>query len=130
MKLLDTVFLIDLQREMNSGASGPAHHFLGQQADEEFAISVISLLEFLEGYEQTRDGEEFLEPFVKLEVSQNVSRCGSRIRRHLRQQGLCIGDFDILIAATALEADVELVTADKDHFARIDGLTLISYRDL
>lgn len=127
MKVLDTTFLIDLQRELAAEEPGPAQQFLARHEDDEFAVSVISMLEFLEGYERTRDGEDFLDPFVRLEVNERVCRSGSRIRRRLRQQGKSIGDFDILIAATALEAEAELVTSDRSHFERIPELRLVDY---
>ncbi|MEJ2078895.1 MAG: type II toxin-antitoxin system VapC family toxin [Acidobacteriota bacterium] len=127
MKVLDTTFLIDLQRELAAGEPGPAQQFLTLHEDDEFAISVISMLEFLEGYERTKDGEDFLEPFVRLEVNENVCRIGSRVRRYLRRQGKSIGDFDILIAATALEAEAELVTSDRGHFERVPQLRLVNY---
>src|SRR5438132_1481759 len=43
------------------------------------------------------------------------------IRRILRPQGRLIGDIDTLIAATALERDLTLVTTDSD-FQRVPGL--------
>jgi predicted nucleic acid-binding protein len=90
---------------------------------------VVCALEFLEGYAQLRDGEEFLSPFPQLDVTARVSRTGSRIRRQLREQGARIGDFDILIGATALDVGADLVTADPDHYARIPSLAVTGYRD-
>jgi tRNA(fMet)-specific endonuclease VapC len=46
----------------------------------------------------------------------------------LRQQGRPIGDFDVLIAATALELDVEIVTENTTHFEAVAGLTTTRYR--
>jgi predicted nucleic acid-binding protein len=43
------------------------------------------------------------------------------IRRILRPQGRLIGDIDTLIAATALERDLTIVTTDSD-FQRVPGL--------
>lgn len=128
MKLLDTGFLIDLQQELTAGREGPARSFLARHSEEQFAISVIAMLEFLEGYERVQDGEDFLEAFVKYEITERVCRTGSRVRRALRKQGRSIGDFDILIAATAIEAEAELVTSDESHFGRIEGLQVTEYR--
>lgn len=129
MKILDTCFLIHLQREWVRRQPGPATRFLERHAGEEFGVSVISTLEFLEGYGHPADGERFLAPFPQLPVTTEVARIGSRIRRDLRQRGEMIGDFDILIAATALEAGRALVTDNTRHFERIDGLLLEGYRD-
>ena len=128
MKLLDTCFLIHLQREWIQKQSGPATRYLESHSGEEFGLSVISVLEFLEGYEHSADGERFLVPFPRLEVTTKVVRIGSRIRRDLRQRGEMIGDFDILIAATALDADRPLVTDNVRHFERIEGLIVEKYR--
>ena len=42
----------------------------------------------------------------------------------LHQRGMLIGDADILIAATALEYGLDLVTNNTNHYARIVGLSL------
>lgn len=62
-------------------------------------------------------------------MTTEVSRIGSRIRRILRQRGEMIGDFDILIAATAQEAGPCLVTDNTKHFKRIEGLEVEGYRE-
>ena len=49
-------------------------------------------------------------------------------RRSLRHTGPPIGDFDVLIAATALDADAELTTANQHHFGRVEGLSVRGYR--
>ena len=128
MRVLDTAFLIDLQREWARGEAGPATRFLREHAQEECGVSVVSVLEFLEGYQSVRDGEAFLEPFVWIDVTARVARSGSRLRRDLHRAGHPIGDFDVLIAATALEAGATLVTADARHFQRVEGLCLETYR--
>lgn len=129
MKLLDTCFLIDLQREWVRKQPGPATRYLERYSSEEYGASVITVLEFLEGYPHPADGERFLAPFPQLAVTTEVARSGSRIRRTLRQRGEMIGDFDILIAATALTAGLTLITDNTRHFERIEGLMVEGYRD-
>ena len=129
MKLLDTCFLIQLQREWVLKQPGPAVRYLERHAGEQFGVSVIATLEFLEGYRNPADGERFLDPFPQLVVTSQAARIGSRIRRDLRQKGEMIGDFDILIAATALETGRILVTDNARHFERIEGLAVETYRD-
>ena len=129
MKLLDTCFLIQLQREWVLKQPGPAVRYLERHAGEQFGVSVIATLEFLEGYQRPADGERFLDPFPQLPVTMQVARTGSRIRRELRRKGEMIGDFDILIAATALEAGQIMVTDNARHFERIEGLVVEAYQD-
>jgi len=128
VKILDTCFLIHLQREWVRKQPGPATRYLERHAGEEFGVSVITTLEFLEGYQSPADGERFLDPFPQLAVTTDVARIGSRIRRDLRQRGEMIGDFDVLIAATALETGRVLVTDNTRHFERVEGLLVEGYR--
>ena len=129
MKLLDTCFLIQLQREWVLKQPGPAVRYLERHAGEQFGVSVIATLGFLEGYQRPADGERFLDPFPQLPVTMQVARTGSRIRRELRRKGELIGDFDILIAATALEAGMIMVTDNARHFEPIEGLVVEAYQD-
>lgn len=129
MRLLDTCFLIHLQREWIHNKPGPATRYLQRHAGDEFGVSVIAALEFLEGYQNPADGERFLDPFPQLAVTSQIARIGSRIRRDLRQKGEMIGDFDILIAATALDGGQVLITDNTRHFERVQGLAVEGYRD-
>jgi predicted nucleic acid-binding protein len=45
-----------------------------------------------------------------------------RLRALLRLQGTLIPDLDLLIAATALQHDLVLLTRNRRHFDRIPGL--------
>lgn len=127
MKVLDTCFLIDLQRELKQGRAGKATRFLKQNAEEVFGIATVSVTEFLEGFADTGDGEAFLRPFLWLELDGRRARAAARIRRDLRLKGKLIDDFDILIAATALTEQVWLVTNNTQHFRHIEGLRLEAY---
>ncbi len=128
MKLVDTDFLIDRQREWAAGETGPATTYLREHGATSFAISTVSLLEFLEGYEHPRDGEVLLDAYTRLPVTDGVARRGSRLRRRLRSEGQMIGDFDVLIAATALDAGIPLVTGNVAHFRRVQDLEIEPYR--
>jgi tRNA(fMet)-specific endonuclease VapC len=56
-------------------------------------------------------------------VTYPIMRRYGSLRRMLRSSNSLIGDIDTLIAATALERDLTLVTADED-FQRVPGLAL------
>ena len=125
--ILDTCFLIDLQREFRRCESARASRFLEANPSTRFSISVISVTEFLEGFAVSADGERLLRAFVRHDIDSNVASQASVIRRQLRQAGNFIGDFDILIAATAIIAGVPLVTRSTAEFERIEGLEIVTY---
>jgi predicted nucleic acid-binding protein len=56
-------------------------------------------------------------------LTYSIMRRYGDIRRALRRTNDLIGDFDTLIAATALERDLTVVTADRD-FERISNLNV------
>jgi len=125
--ILDTCFLIQLQREFQKQRPGPAIAFLELRKEIRFSISVVSVTEFLEGFADPETGERLLRHYDVLDIDSKVARQAALIRRHLRKSGELIGDFDILIAATALIADLPLVTKDLQHFQRIQGLEVMTY---
>ncbi len=127
MKLLDTCFLMDLQREWVKAQPGRAMQYLESHPQEEFAISVITGLEFLEGYEEQPEGERFLAPFRQIDFAGQASRMAARLRRDLRRRGKLMGDFDILIAVTALHESLALVTNNTRHFNGVPALRIESY---
>lgn len=128
MKLLDTCFLIELYREIDQDREGPARRYLTQYGEACFAISTVTGLEFLEGFADPEDGEFVFEGLELLAVDGAIAKRGSRIRRSLRRAGRLIGDFDILIAATALHFNMPVVTDNHGHFSRIEGLLVEGYR--
>lgn len=125
--ILDTCFLVDLQRELRKGVAGRATKFLQAHASASFCISVISVTEFLEGFAQPADGERLLRAFARVDLDSKEAAQAAAIRRSLRLQGSLIGDFDILIAATALTESLPLVTRNVVEFSRIEGLELVGY---
>ena len=126
--LLDTCFLIDLHRELKRQTPGPATHFLQEHATQAFSISSVTMTEFLEGFPDPREGEKLISFYTWLDLDPLAARTAATVRRQLRQTGQLIGDFDILIAATALAHDLPLVTHNSEHFRRIPNLDVRDYR--
>lgn len=54
-----------------------------------------------------------------------VMRRYAEIRSHLRPRNALIGDMDTLIAATALEHGLTVVSTNVNHFERVPDLTLL-----
>jgi tRNA(fMet)-specific endonuclease VapC len=96
-------------------------------------LSIISLAELYEGVYYSRDPEgderdlnDFLRGTNVLGIDEDICKTFGRERGRLCAAGLMIGDFDLLIAATALQYDLTLLTNNRRHFERIDGLRIES----
>ena len=127
--IVDTTFLIDLEREIAGGQTGPAMEFLAGHTAEAMRISVITFGELAEGYEDSASPalDELIAPYGIIDISQSVARRYAAISRSVRSSGDRWGDNDLWIGATAIEANEPLVTRDRDHFSRISGLTVLGY---
>jgi tRNA(fMet)-specific endonuclease VapC len=97
------------------------------------ALSTISLAELYEGVYYSRDPEgdeqdlnDFLRGVTMLGLDTDIAKIFGRERGRLRAAGTLIGDFDLLIAATALYHNLTLLTNNRSHFERIDGLRMES----
>lgn len=108
-----------------------AQETLERLSDQGVAVSIIAVAEVYEGAFNTADPQatlsgmrEFLGDFAILPVSDPVVERFARTRATLRQQGQMIPDMDLLIASTALAADLTLITRNLRHFTRIPGLQL------
>jgi len=125
--LIDTDVLIDgLQRRVSTVE---LPHTL---APHGVAISIISVGEIYEGAFATTDAARhmanartFVQDFVVLGLTDNVREVFARERAALRRSGQRIADMDMLIGATAVSYDLELVTRNERHFRRINGLRLL-----
>ncbi len=123
--LIDTSVVID-----HFKGKPPVVSFLQKARQTGFAVSVISLGEILEGLvgqpmevKRRKDLEDFIVVATVLDVNRETSEIFADIRSNLRKKGELINNFDILIAATALENNLTLATEDND-FERIAGLRL------
>jgi predicted nucleic acid-binding protein len=128
--IVDTTFLIDLEREIARRHPGPAMDFLARNHAQTMRISVITFGELAEGYEgQATPGlEELVAPYSIIEITRAIGTKYASISRVLRSSGSRWGDNDLWIGATALETGEPLVTRDHDHFSRIAGLTVLGYQ--
>ena len=96
-------------------------------------LSVISLAELYEGVQRDADAQRsereldaFLERVYLLDVDEETCRIFGRERARLRADGNLIGDLDLLIGATALRHGLTLLTNNRRHFERIEGLAVES----
>jgi len=127
--IVDTTFLIDVEREIAQRQPARAMEFLSRHHAQVMRISVVTLGELAEGYTDPEDPSlaELTAPYGVIEVSLAIARKYASISRGLRASGSRWGDNDLWIAATALDAGEPLVTRDLDHFSRIRGLEVLHY---
>jgi predicted nucleic acid-binding protein len=127
--IIDTTFLIDLEREISRKKPGSAMEFLARNHAQTMRISVVTFGELAEGYEDPAalELEELIAPYEIVEITRSIGRRYAALSRVLRSSGSRLGDNDLWIGATAIEVGEPLVTRDYDHFRRITGLTAMGY---
>ena len=69
---------------------------------------------------------EFLLSFEVVELDIEICRIFARERGRLRAAGMLIKDFDLLIGASALRHNLTLLTNNRNHFGRMNGLRIVS----
>ena len=118
------------------------HHLNGHAAitqrlqdlqHEGLGLSVAALAEIYEGVYYSRDPDAseqsltaFLESVSLIDIDAETAKIFGRERGRLRRAGLLIGDVDLFIAASALQQGAVLLTNNRRHFERIDGLVIES----
>jgi tRNA(fMet)-specific endonuclease VapC len=100
---------------------------------EGLGLSVISLAELYEGISYSTDPEgneqdlhNFLRGVNTIGIDEEVCKIFGRERGRLRKAGQLIGDFDLLIAATGLHYGLTVLTNNRHHFERVEGLQIES----
>jgi len=99
---------------------------------EGLAISVISLAEVYEGVYYSLDpksSQEGLNNFLKLVSilpdSDEIAKIFGKVRGGLRKKGELIDNFDLMIASTAIHHNLTVLTNNRKHFERVEGLEII-----
>ena len=117
----------------------PRRYRLGHQLPERAGPGdqpvgrVVSLAELYEGIYYSTDPEgnerdlaDFLRGVTVIAVDPETCKLFGKARGALRASGNLVGDFDLLIGATALRHDLTLMTNNRRHFERVEGLRLES----
>lgn len=124
--LVDADWLIDAA----SGRPG-AVQTLERLSAQGLGVSIIAVAEVYEGAFGLPNPEvmlasfrEFLSDYTILSLTDPIIERFARLRAALRQHGQLIPDMDLLIAATALEYELILLTRNLRHFHRITDLRL------
>lgn len=108
-----------------------AQNYLRQH--EIFTYSIISRFEIRRGMKvrgantQLKTFDLFCRQNEVIELNDQIIIRASEIYADLHKRGRIVGDADILIAATALENNLAVVTNNESHFERISGLQILNW---
>lgn len=126
--LIDTDWVIDHLNQIERVVTR-----LKELRPQGLALSIISLAELSEGVQYSRDPDQskqaldaFLEDVSVLGIDEEICKIFGRERGRLRKEGKLIGDFDLLIAATGLHYGLMVLTNNRTHFERVEGLQIES----
>ena len=122
--LLDSSYLIDLERETAAGDLGPARRFLPSLRGRRIVVSIVSVEELLEGAVDDAAALASLHRFTiqGLHLAQ-AQRCALLQRRSSRR----MGENDAWLVATAESIDADVVAADRAAFERL-GARYLRFR--
>jgi len=126
--LLDTQFIIDLQREVQAARVGPARTFLGTHRQRPVWVSIVSFGEVAAGMTRSEQAREFFarSGFRMVALKPEMALRAAELDRHLQDEGARLGENDNWIAGTALYCGLSLVTNDPD-FDRVPGLRRLHF---
>ena len=122
--LLDSSFLIDLERETAASEIGPARKFLPSLRGRPLVVSIVSVEELLEGAADEATALASLQRFAiqGLHLAQ-AQRCALLQRRASRR----LGENDAWLVATADSLNADVVGADRAAFVRL-GTRYLRFR--
>lgn len=126
--LLDTDWIIHSLKGMRAIAEK-----VKELRKDGLAISMISVAEIYDGIFGSKNPDkheevfkEFLTGVDVLEISEEACKKFGQLRNDLRKRGELIGDFDLLIASTALVHSLTILTNNVKHYEKIRGLKFIT----
>jgi tRNA(fMet)-specific endonuclease VapC len=127
--ILETTFLIDLERDARRGAKGAAHDVLTRHSGDSLYITPTIAGELATGASMADRGrwESFVAPFHVLALNREVSWEYGHAFRYLQANGLLIGANDLWIAAAGIAYRIPVVSRNSRHLSRVPRLELVTY---
>jgi predicted nucleic acid-binding protein len=122
--LLDSSFLIDLERETAAGEIGPARKFLPSLRGRPLVVSIVSVEELLEGAADEATAFASMQRFTIQGLHLlHARRCALMQRRAPRR----LGENDAWLVATAESLNADIVGTDRAAFGRL-GTRYLRFR--
>ncbi len=122
--VVDTTIFIEFLRATDRSKTTLA----SLSSDAVLFVSAVTVFELFSGASDEAkyaDVHKLLNEVLVLPVNAEVGEKSGEIFRQLRSSGQMIEATDILIAATALIYDIPVLTLNKRHFERVQGLALV-----
>ncbi|MBW4691717.1 MAG: PIN domain-containing protein [Lyngbya sp. HA4199-MV5] len=123
--LLDTDSLSEVLKGINPQVLVRANVYL--EAYDRYTLSVITVMEIVRGWHRLQRNDHIqrflasLSTAEVLTVDTPVAVLAGRIYADLQRSGQMIGIADSIIAATALQNDLTLVTGNQAHYQRVQS---------
>ena len=126
--LVDTDWVIDYMHGRQ-----PVVQRFDDLSPQGVGLSIVSLAELYDGMLSAPDrleAEQGLQRFLDqieevLPLNDTVCRIFALERHRLRTVGMRLEDLDLLIGSTAIYHGLTLLTNNRRHFERMDGLNII-----
>ena len=108
--------------------------WLAAQSGELVEVAAITVAEVLYGLERATGAhrakrklylENILSKLPVIPYTEQTAREHARLWANLESSGRMIGDYDLIIAATALERGCAVATFNVRHFSLVKGLKVI-----
>jgi len=128
MIIADTDVLIDFLQ----GTGASAERVALELEHAQLCTTAVSRFELLAGARSARQHKlvlQLLEALPCLPLDSAAADRAAEVRRSLEKRGQGIGMGDSLIAGIALATKSILLTRNRQHFERVDGLSLGSLSD-
>lgn len=127
--ILETTFLIDLERELLRSQTGPTQAFLYRHSAARLYVTFTIAGEMAAGMPPNSRSrwEDYLRPFEVLPCTSDVCWEYGQAYRYLKANGLPVGANDLWIGATGLAFDKAVATRNCREFRRIPRLRVLDY---
>jgi tRNA(fMet)-specific endonuclease VapC len=121
---IDTTIFINHLRKHNKQKS-ILYHLTGASVLYTATMVEFELFAGATDKRKLHDVQQVLKTCAVIPLTSAIAQRAGSIYRNLKRRNLIIEIRDIIIAATALEEGLPIMTTNEKHFHRIQGITLL-----
>ena len=125
--LLDTTVLISMIKDQHDARRKIENNGFVNCAVSEITLGELIYGAYKGGYERHKGESDFVKDVFKILPIGGSLDTYARLRSELESKGIRLDNFDLLIAATAIDTNRTLVTHNTRQFERIPGLKLTDW---